>query len=84
MKENELLNEAYTDNVRFNLLMHHVTKMLNDGIIYENEFAEINTKYAEKYRPYFGGLLFESDLINRKKRAIYIENESRDTKELSA
>ena len=41
MKENELLNEAYT-------------------------------------------VLFESDLINRKKRAIYIENESRDTKELSA
>ena len=52
-------------------LMHHVRRMLRSGLISEEEYRDIDTRYAQKYHPDFGVLLVEKDLILARKRGIY-------------
>lgn len=56
---------------RYQTLMHQVKRMLCEGLISEEEFLEIDTRYQQKYRPKFGGLLVRKDLIKSQLRAIY-------------
>ena len=39
-------------------------KMLEDGLISKEEYAEIDTRMTEKYSPKYGSLLARIDLIN--------------------
>ena len=56
---------------RYYVLMHHVRRMLRSGLITEEEFFDIDTRFARKYRPNFGELLVEKDLLIERKRGIY-------------
>lgn len=38
-------------------------KMLSEGLITEEEYAEIDTRMSEKYSPKYGSLLAKIDLI---------------------
>ena len=42
--------------------MHMVKKMLNEGIISEEEYRQIDTIFLEKYKPVFGTLLSDISL----------------------
>ena len=65
MTEAEFENER-----RYQTLMYHVKRMLRSGVISEEEFLEIDTRYRQKYRPKFGGLSVRKDLLIQRKRAI--------------
>jgi len=56
---------------RYYTLMHHVRRMLRSGLISEEEYRDIDTRYAQKYQPKFGVLLVEKDLISERRRGIY-------------
>ena len=47
MTEAEFENER-----RYQMLMYHVKRMLRSGIISEEEFLEIDTRYRQKYQWY--------------------------------
>jgi hypothetical protein len=42
--------------------MHIVRKMLEDGIISEEEYRQIDTIFLEKYQPVFGTLFSDISL----------------------
>lgn len=66
------MTAAEFDNERrYQMLMHQVKRMLREGLISEEEFLEIDTKYRSKYRPLSGGLLVRKDLIKAQVRGIY-------------
>ena len=65
MTEVEFENER-----RYEMLMYHVRQMLRSGIISEEEFLEIDTRYRQKYRPKSGGLLVRKDLLIQRKRVM--------------
>lgn len=60
--------EEFENEKRYQLLMYQVKRMLESGIISEDEFLEISEKYAQKYRPKSGTLLVEKDLLCGRKR----------------
>ena len=62
MTESEFENEK-----RYQLLMYQVKRMLRSGLISEEEFLEIDTKYRQVYRPKSGGLLVRKDLLIERK-----------------
>lgn len=65
MTEAEFENER-----RYQMLMYHVKRMLRSGIISEEEFLEIDTRYCQKYRPKSGGLSVRKDLLIERKRVM--------------
>ena len=65
MTEAEFENER-----RYQVLMYHVKRMLRSGIISEEEFLEIDTRYRQKYRPKSGGLSVRKDLLIERKRVM--------------
>jgi hypothetical protein len=65
MTEAEFENER-----RYQMLMYHVKRMLRSGIISEEEFLEIDTRYRQKYRPKSGGLSVRKDLLIERKRVM--------------
>ena len=44
--------------------MHIARKMLNEGIISEEEYRQIDTIFLEKYKPVFGTLLSDISLTS--------------------
>ena len=65
MTEAEFENER-----RYQMLMYHVKRMLRSGVITEEEFLEIDTRYRQKYRPKSGGLSVRKDLLIERKRVM--------------
>ena len=63
MEEKQFENE-----LRYYTLMHHVRRMLRAGLITGEEFSRIGREYGRKYRPVFGGLLEEKDLLEARIR----------------
>ena len=64
MTEQEFRNEyLYTST------MAQVRKMLQDGLISEEDYWQINTKMKAKYRPISDGLISENELLCVQKRA---------------
>ncbi len=66
----QMTPEEFENEKRYQLLMHQVKRMLESGIISEDEFFEISEKYARKYRPKSGALLVEKDLLCERKRVM--------------
>lgn len=65
MSDHEFRNEYL-----FSVTMGHVRRMLEKGLITEEEYREVSRRMKEKYRPVTDGLISESDLQIEKKRAI--------------
>ena len=63
MTENEKLYQA---------TMAFARTLLNKGLLTEEEYRVIDTKFTEKYAPTSGKLLSDIDLINLEKRAYMI------------
>lgn len=65
-----MTEEEFENERRYEMLMYHVKRMLQSGIISEEEFLEIDTRYQQKYRPKSGGLLVRKDLLIQRKRVM--------------
>jgi len=61
MGEEQLANE-----IRYYTLMHHVRRMLRAGLITGEEFSGIGSEGRRRYRPAFGGLLAEKDVLEER------------------
>ena len=61
MGEEQLANE-----IRYYTLMHHVRRMFRAGLITGEEFSGIGTEARRRYRPAFGGLLAEKDVLEER------------------
>ena len=62
MTENEKLYQA---------TMTFARTLLNKGLLTEEEYRIIDTKFTEKYAPTSGRLVSDIDLINIENRGIY-------------
>ena len=60
----------FENEKNYQLLMYHVRRMLQIGLIAEEEFLEIDTRYRLKYCPKSGGLLVRKDLLIQHKRGM--------------
>ena len=65
-----MTKQEFENEKRYELLMHQAKRMLRAGLISEDEFCEIETKYRQKYSPKSGGLLIIKDLICARKRVM--------------
>ena len=52
--------EQMLDDMRYHATLSGAKAMLEKGLITEKEYAEIDTRLLEKYRPYLGSLLSEN------------------------
>ena len=62
-------SEEFRNEYLYNSTMAQVRKLLEDGLISEEYYWQINTKMKEKYRPISDGLRSENELICALKRA---------------
>lgn len=53
----QMTKEEFDRENRYQVIMHLVRKMLADGLISEEEYYQIDTKYREKFLPITGDLL---------------------------
>lgn len=65
-----MTKQEFENEKRYELLMYQVKKMLKAGLISEDEFCEIETKYRQKYSPKSGGLLIIKDLLCERIRVM--------------
>lgn len=62
--------DDFHNEMRHELVMHQVRRMLNAGLISLNEFRDIEKHFNAKYNPITGGLLVETDLLCVPERVI--------------
>lgn len=62
-------SEEFRNEYLYNSTMAQVRKLLEDGLISEEYYWQINTKMKAKYRPISDGLISENELICVLKRA---------------
>jgi hypothetical protein len=62
-------SEEFRNEYLYNSTMAQVRKLLEDGLISEEHYWQINTKMKAKYRPISDGLISENELICALKRA---------------
>ncbi len=55
--------EEFRNEKLYQTTMRLARRMLEDGIISEEEYRQIDTIFLEKYRPFFGGLFSDITLI---------------------
>lgn len=55
-----MTSEQMRDDMRYQAALSVAKGMLEKGLITEEEYAEIDTRLLEKYRPYLGSLLSEN------------------------
>ena len=61
--------DEFRNEYLYNSTMAQVKKLLEEGLISEEYYWQINTKMKAKYRPVSAGLIFENELICALKRA---------------
>lgn len=54
---------------RYQVVMHFVRKMLDEGLISEEEYCQIDTRNRQKFLPITGGLLSGRTLLYAQIRA---------------
>jgi len=64
-----MTEEEFSRESRYQVLMHFIRKMLSDGLISEEEYCQIDTKYREKFLPITGDLLSGRALLSSPNRA---------------
>lgn len=55
-----MTQEQMRDDIRYQAALSVAKTMLENGLITEKEYAEIDTKLLQKYRPYLGSLFSEN------------------------
>ena len=55
---------------RYQGLMYFLKQMLRDGLIFEDEYCQLCTEYAQRLSPKTGALLARIDLICEPKRVM--------------
>ena len=63
-----LTDEEFRRESGYQVIMHFIRKMLTDGLITEEEYRQIDTKYREKFLPVTGDLLSGMSLISSPDR----------------
>ena len=53
----QMTEEEFDREKRYQTIMYFVRKMLEEGLISEEEYCQIDTKYREKFLPVTGDLL---------------------------
>ena len=61
-------SEEFRNEYLYNSTMAQVRKLLEEGLISEEYYWQINTKMKAKYRPVSDGLISENELICALKR----------------
>lgn len=56
--------EEFRNEKLYQTTMHLARKMLDEGIISEEEYRQIDTIFLEKYKPVFGTLLSDISLTS--------------------
>jgi hypothetical protein len=56
-------NEQFDRERKYQIMLSVAAEMLKNGVITANEFAIIDTKMREKYRPILGSLCREMTLL---------------------
>lgn len=64
-----MTEEEFSRESRYQVVMHFIRKMLMDGLISEEEYCQIDTKYREKFLPITGDLLSGMALLSSPNRA---------------
>ena len=62
-------SEEFRNEYLYNSTMAQVKKLLEEGLISEEYYWQINTKMKAKYLPISDGLISENELICALKRA---------------
>ena len=57
--------EDFRNEKLYQTTMHLARKMLEEGIISEGEYRQIDTIFLEKYKPVFGTLFSDISLTSR-------------------
>lgn len=55
--------EEFKNEKLYQTTMHIARKMLNEGLITEEEYRQIDTIFLEKYQPTLGTLFADIDLL---------------------
>ncbi len=55
--------EEFKSEKLYQATMHIARKMLNEGLITEEEYRQIDTIFSEKYQPTLGTLFADIDLL---------------------
>lgn len=66
MRKEEFKNEKL-----YQTTMHLARKILEEGIISEEEYRQIDTIFLEKYKPVFGTLFSDISLTSKAQRVMY-------------
>mgnify|MGYP005806411639 FL=1 len=56
--------EEFRNEKLYQATMHLARKMLEDGVISEDEYCQIDTIFLEKYHPVFGTLFSDISLTS--------------------
>ena len=64
----QMTQEEFDKELRYQVIMHFVRKMLEEGLISEEEYCQIDTKYREKFLPVTGDLLSGIALLSTTHR----------------
>ena len=56
--------EEFRNEKLYQTTMHLARKMLEEGIIFEEEYRQIDTIFLEKYKPVFGTLFSDISLTS--------------------
>ena len=64
----QMTEEEFDREKRYQTIMYFVRKMLEEGLISEEEYCQIDTKYREKFLPVTGDLLSGIALLSATHR----------------
>lgn len=54
------------NEIMYQTTMHIARNMLSEGLITEEDYRRFDIEMREKYKPTFGGIFGDIDLINKK------------------
>ena len=60
----EMNKEEFRSEKLYQTTMHLARKMMDDGLISEDEYRQIDTIFLEKYKPVFGTLFSDISLTS--------------------
>ncbi len=63
--------EEFRNEKLYQTTMYLARKMLEEGIISEEEYRQIDTIFLEKYKPVFGTLFSDLPLTSEAERVMY-------------
>ena len=67
-----LSEQEFRDEYRYSVIIAQYKRMLDRGMITEQDYQAFNRKYKQKYHPVTDGLIAEYDLLCRQSRALML------------